>query len=127
MLSVFVHTYEPFVHEMNKYYKLLIKKRRGGVMNSLEQENRAFAGTPGVSSMGRPLGFIPAFRNETTGEILESRFANGSRAPIHVLAGLPTQWTTDTFSAHQTSHITSGFLLRGKFFTREEAAVYNLS
>ena len=96
-------------------------------MNSLEQENRAFAGTPGVSHIGRPLGFIPAFRNEATGEILESRFMNGNRAPIHILAGLPKRWVADTFPLHHTAHITSGFLFNGRFFTREEAATHSTS
>ncbi len=94
-------------------------------MNRLEQENRAFAGTNGVSLVCRPLGFIPAFRNEATGEVVESRFMNGKRAPVHVVEGLPTYWKSETAAAHGVRiRITSGFLLKGKFFTREEAVAF---
>ena len=75
-------------------------------MNRLEQENRAFAATFGVSAMSRPLGFIPAFRNETTGEVRESTFRNGRRAPIHVLEGLPSHWQTESTTARRISQIT---------------------
>jgi len=108
--------------ESNKKMKLK------GVLSerTLRDQNREFAGTGGVSEGNRALSFIPAFCNTRSGECVVSRFADGSNAPVHVLDGLPKQWV---ISVDKKGHVTAvikevvaGFLHRGRFYTREEAA-----
>ena len=92
-------------------------------MTRLDSENLAFASTFGVSAVNRNYDFVPAFRNDRTGEIRRSRFLNGQPAPIHVVDGLPADWKFEPEFAHGSrTHVTSGFIRHGRFFTREEAA-----
>ncbi len=58
---------------------------------TLEDENRRYTGRGGVSAENRGLGFLPAYRDSATGNIHLSRFADGRRAPIHLLEGLSKQ------------------------------------
>lgn len=93
---------------------------------ALRQENLQFSGTTGVSANNRGLGFVPAFMDTETGNVYLSRFANGTPAPIHVLAGLPDNLT----EAHEKSSATlaikssviSGFVREDTFYSREQAA-----
>lgn len=92
---------------------------------SLRQENRKFANTDGVSSQNRSLGFLPAFRDEDTGQVELARFADGRLAPMHVISGLPDAWaqehdSTGAILAVKTS-IIAGFCRDGRFYTRDEA------
>ena len=91
----------------------------------LRQQNIEFANTGGVSSGNRDKGFVPAFCNTGSGRCVRSRFADGSPAPIHVLDGLPRHWIEERDSqGNATSviaNIIAGFLLGGRFYTREEA------
>ena len=56
---------------------------------SLQDQNRQFTGTAGVSQGNQRTGLVPAFMDNDTGCIYLSHFANGSPAPIHMLDGLP--------------------------------------
>ena len=94
--------------------------------NSLRRENRAFAGTGGVSEENRGIRFEPAFRDESTGRVERSRHADGSPAPMHVMDGLPPEWVE-----HRDEHghpcclkagIIAGFVRDERFYTREQAA-----
>ncbi len=92
-------------------------------MDRLNSENATYAHTSGISPNNQHLGFVPAFRNDNTGEISLSKFADGRLAPIHILEGLPEGWDFDSGSLGRLySNVTSGFMLHGVFFTREEAA-----
>ena len=93
---------------------------------TLDQHNRAFAGTNGISSNNRKLRFLPAFRDEDTGRVEIARFENGNPAPAHLIVGLPEEWAV-SFSCKGVilalkPAITVGFLRDNVFFTREEAA-----
>ena len=92
----------------------------------LQLENVAYHGTGGVSQHNRQAGFRPAYRNIRTGQTVISRFADGSQAPIHVLDGLPDDWVVardeDGRVRRVLATIVSGFVFRGRFYTREAAA-----
>jgi len=102
--------------------------RRPLSRQSLEQENRQFRGTGGVSPQARPMGFRPAFRDLVTGEVHLARFADGTPAPCHVLDGLPAElvqcrdaWGRVT---HSVASVVAGFVLADRFYSREQAAEY---
>ena len=92
----------------------------------LIQENECFSKTTGVSENNRSLDFLPAFRDDTSGDVYLSRFADGRRAPIHLLEGLPDEVVTHRRSnggiVSVKSSVISGFVHEGRFYTREEAA-----
>jgi len=92
----------------------------------LKAENMTFQGSGGISSENRSIGFRPAFLDTQTRGVFVSRFADGRPAPCHILDGLPdevvvSRTPSGRVAAVKTS-IVSGFLLRGRFYTREEAA-----
>jgi hypothetical protein len=92
----------------------------------LAMQNAQFRGTAGVSGNNRGAGFVPAYRNNATGETVPSRFADGRPAVVHVLEGLPDDWieARDTCGCvtRAMNGVIAGFLRDGRFFTREEAA-----
>lgn len=92
----------------------------------LLSENRAYRGTGGISQENRSAGFVPAFLDAETGLIYRSCFADGRPAPIHLLEGLPAHLLCRTSETGQlvaaNATLVSGFLQRGKFLTRDEAA-----
>lgn len=71
-------------------------------------------------------GFRPAFIDAATGTIYESRFADGRRAPFHLLDGLPDEVVAERDSCGQVmaakGSVVAGFVRRGRFHSREEAA-----
>jgi len=93
---------------------------------SLARENRQFHGTKGVSAGCRSQGFIPAFRDASSGRTYPSRFADGRLAPIHLLDGLPEKLVLERSTAGAVTAVKhtviSGFLLDGRFYTRDQAA-----
>ena len=101
------------------------EERRANPLN-LAQENRAFAGTGGVSQGNQQHGFRPAFLETRSGEIYLSRFADGRPAPVHVLDGLPPALVTTRTPAGRASatrrSVISGFVRGSEFYTREETA-----
>lgn len=92
----------------------------------LYRENCCFDGTGGVSADNRCCGFLPAFLDAQTAVVYLSRFADGRPAPVHVLDGLPDDVVVsrDDFGhvAVVKSSLISGFVLDGRFYSREEAA-----
>ncbi len=92
----------------------------------LASQNSTYAGTGGISCNNRSAGFFPAYQNTQTGEIVISRFADGSPAPVHVLDGLPRSWILtcdETGCVRQALQgIVAGFVRDGAFYTREAAA-----
>ncbi len=94
--------------------------------NRIRQENLAFAGTGGVSQQNHCRRLCPAFRDEVTGHVELSRYANGAPAPVHVIDGLPGEWicTRDGRGQPVTvkSSVVAGFVRDGEFYTREQAA-----
>jgi len=92
----------------------------------LEQENGSFAGSGGVSSANRYLGFRPAFMDAETGAVHLSRFADGRPAPFHLLDGLPDEAVQSRTPSGRVTRlkpsIVSGFVSQGRFYTRDEAA-----
>jgi hypothetical protein len=94
--------------------------------NFLRKENRAYRGTGGVSAGNRTVGFIPAFCDTATGRVEPSRLADGSPAPMHLLAGLPEEWIVTRGDRDQVvavkSTVIAGFVRAGVFYTRAQAA-----
>lgn len=92
---------------------------------SLLDQNDNFNGTMGVSLKNSSSGFIPAFRDESTGRVELARFRNGQVAPMHVIAGLPADWATsfdeDGDVASVKATIVAGFVRDEEFFTRDQA------
>jgi hypothetical protein len=92
----------------------------------LRKENLAYDGTGGVSAGNRTAGFIPAFRDSATGRVEPSRLADGTLAPLHLLAGLPREWVVARGEGNQVlgvkATVVAGFLHAGLFYTREQAA-----
>lgn len=99
---------------------------RGLSRRVLQDENRRFRGTGGVSAESRPLGFRPAFRDLSTGDVYPARFADGSPAPCHVLDGLPPQLVRCRDAMGRVTKVVTtvvaGFVLADRFYTREQAA-----
>lgn len=93
---------------------------------SLQQQNRLFQGTTGVSACARDGGFAPAFLDTATGRVYLARFADGRLAPMHLLDGLPRDLVEHRDEGGRTlavkSSVIAGFVLYGKFYTREQAA-----
>jgi hypothetical protein len=92
----------------------------------LRQENRVFHGTGGISQENHSVGFRPAFLDSDTGIVYPSCFTNGQPAPFHLLDGLPEELV---MARHATGRVVavkqsviSGFVLRERFYTREQAA-----
>ena len=94
--------------------------------NKLRRENHQFARTCGLSVNNANQNFIPAFRNEQTGEVALARFADGRIAPMHLIINLPEAWATAHNARGQISAVldcvVAGFVHNGQFFTRAEAA-----
>ena len=93
---------------------------------SLQRENRDFAGTSGISINNKTLGFVPAFYDRKTGRVQISCFSDGRPAPIHLMEGLPEEWAVGhDVNGRITSvkpTIISGFVRGDDFYTREQAA-----
>lgn len=94
--------------------------------NRMRRENLAFAGTGGVSPVSRQAAFEPAFRDDATGRVELSRYANGAVAPLHLMDGLPADWVIerdpDGRACALKDSIVAGFVRNGEFYTREQAA-----
>jgi hypothetical protein len=94
--------------------------------DSLRKENLAYDGTGGVSGGNRTAGFIPAFRDTATGRVEPSRLADGTLAPMHLLAGLPREWVVTQGEGNEVlavkATVVAGFLHAGAFYTRDQAA-----
>lgn len=92
----------------------------------LQQENRFFRNTGGVSHHNGAKGFRSAFQDNATGNVYLSRFADGSLAPIHLLDGLPDELVLARDSAGRIvtvkETVVAGFLHAERFYTREQAA-----
>jgi hypothetical protein len=93
---------------------------------ALARENRTYRGTGGVSRGNRRQGFVPAFRDPSTGEVYLSRFRDGRLAPLHLLDGLPeevvAQRAPDGRVTALKPGIVAGFERNGRFYDRQEVA-----
>lgn len=96
-------------------------------IKTLVNDNRAFAGTPGVSRDCRRGGFLPGFLDRATGEIYLSRYADGRPARVHLLDGLPNELIVTRTGSGQVAAIKgsviAGFVLDGEFYTREQVTL----
>ena len=92
----------------------------------LRRDNLAFAGTGGVSPVNRRARFEPAFRDDDTGRVELSRYADGAPAPMHLMEGLPEDWVSERDAGGcpcaLKPSIVAGFVRDGEFYTREQAA-----
>jgi hypothetical protein len=92
----------------------------------LQEQNRTFEGTMGVSAQSSVLGFVPAFKNIRTGETRLSMTKDGSCSPVHILDGLPDEWVAKRDgNGHVVTvkdSVVAGFISNGCFYTREELA-----
>ncbi len=105
--------------------------KRGLDAGKLRTENRQFAHTCGLSANNADQAFVPAFRNEQTGEVALARFADGRIAPMHLIINLPDAWATARNARGQISAVLdcviAGFVHEGQFYTRAEAAAATTS
>lgn len=94
--------------------------------DSLKQQNRRFANTGGVSQRNRGQGFLPAFRDEESGEVFLSRTRDGDIAPIHMIDGLPDHLVMSRDRCGRAirlvASVIAGFVRGERFYTRQEAA-----
>lgn len=92
----------------------------------LRQQSRLYHGTGGSSSGNRGAGFVPGFVDRETGATYTSSYADGSRAPVHLLDGLPEVVIVRRSRKGKVTavkgSVLAGFLRDGRFYTREEAA-----
>jgi hypothetical protein len=93
---------------------------------ALQRENRHFLHSGGRSEENRSLGFAPAFMDVESGTVYRACFRDGSPAPFHLLDGLPDEVVarreTSGRVASLKPSIISGFVRKGRFFTRSQAA-----
>lgn len=93
---------------------------------SIEVQNRFFAGTGGISSENRYLGFVPGFFDQDTGFIYRSCTAEGVPAPVHLIDGLPQEVVLARSPEGRVCAVKdtliAGFILNGCFYTRQQAA-----
>lgn len=91
---------------------------------ALRRENLAFRGTMGVSQNNTYAGFVPAFREDSTGRVELARFRNGNPAPFHLIEGLPREWAVSRAMDGSITAIkpgvTAGFVRNARFYTRDE-------
>ena len=94
---------------------------------NLQLETVAFHGTGGVSAENGSKGFHPAFMDADTSAVYLSCFADGRLAPFHLLDGLPEEVVLDRNTTGRVksvkASVISGFVLEGRFYTREQAAL----
>jgi hypothetical protein len=92
----------------------------------LQEENRAFRGSGGVSAENRSGNFRPAFQDTQTGVVYASCYLDGIPAPFHLLDGLPDELVVARDPLGQRAalkaSVISGFVRDGRFYTRDEAA-----
>ncbi|MEZ5528542.1 MAG: GAF domain-containing protein [Porticoccaceae bacterium] len=102
-------------------------KKGALTLEALQEENDFYRGKGGISEENRAYGFKPAFYDMETGVVHGSKFANGNDAPMHVLDGLPGDLVASRLPGGKVTAvrpgIISGFVQRGHFYTREQAAV----
>ena len=101
---------------------------------NLAQEVAKYRGTGGISSENQDIGFLPAFRHKTTGEIFPSLRIDGSPASVHSLEGIPDKYIIERDKEPWNKQIPygqvlkvvddieAGFIKNNKFYTRDEAA-----
>jgi len=93
---------------------------------TLQRENRQFLHSGGRSEENRSLGFAPAFMDIATGTVYRACFRDGRPAPFHLLDGLPDEVVarreTSGSVASLKPSVVTGFVRKGRFFTRSEAA-----
>ena len=92
----------------------------------LRHQNKVFWNTNGVSHNNHSEGFRPAFCDTQSDRIELARYADGTPAPFHMLAGVPEEWVKRRNSCGRVtslkSSVIAGFVRAGKFYTREQAA-----
>lgn len=93
---------------------------------TLRIQNRAFAGTGGVSCGNRKWGFVPGFMDFETGCMYLSCTADGRPSPIHLLDGLPASLVIQRTATGRVcavkGSVVAGFIRGGRFYTREQLA-----
>ncbi len=89
-------------------------------------QNVVLLGTGGLSAENRRSGFVPVFLDTERAEVHPSCYANGQIASIHILDGLPEHLILANEESGAVSQVKRsvipGFLRKGQFYTREEAA-----
>ncbi len=95
-------------------------------MDTLIEQNQVYKTSLGVSERCASSGYAPAFQDTLTGETHLSLYANGHRAPVHMLDGLPEQWVVKRDQNSRVvavrATVVAGFVHDGIFYTRKEVA-----
>lgn len=104
-----------------------VPKKGALTLEALQEENDFYRGRGGISEENRSYGFKPAFYDMESGVVYPSKFANGHEAPMHVLDGLPDDVVATRLNDGKVTAVRpgviSGFMQRGHFYTREQAAL----
>ncbi|MFZ2268587.1 MAG: hypothetical protein WAV95_13515 [Azonexus sp.] len=92
----------------------------------LQLETLSFAETGGISANNRSSGFHPAFQDTGTQAVYLSCYSDGRPAPFHLIDGLPDAVVLSRKPSGKVEaikpEVVSGFVLDGRFYTREESA-----
>ena len=84
-----------------------------------------YRGTGGTSHDNREQGFVPAFQDAASGQVMVSTYADGRSATVHVLDGLPEEYVLKRDAQGRvvavSDVIVPGFLRGGRFYTRQQA------
>ncbi len=98
-------------------------------LKAIHDQNLLYTGTNGVSQENRKYGFIPAFRDESTGRVEIARFLDGKPAPLHLITALPDEWVVARDESggvcRVKGSVVAGFVRDSKFYTRQEASDFN--
>ena len=93
---------------------------------TLENQNRFFVGTGGISPENRDLGFVPGFMDRETGFVYRSCMADGRPATMHLIDGLPEELVLSRSASGRVASVKNsliaGFIRDGCFYTREQVA-----
>lgn len=102
------------------------RSQRSWTNTDLRAQSDAYRGSGGCSEENGDFGFRPAFRDDDTGKVYRACFLDGNPAPFHVLDGLPQEMVVSRGESGRVlavkGSLVSGFVRRGRFYTRDEAA-----
>jgi len=91
-------------------------------------ETKTYHDTGGASQGNGEFGFLPAFLDNSSGDIYLSRHSDGRLAKIHLLDGLPDHLIIERHDDGRVKSVSkvicSGFILNDEFYTRGEAAEF---
>ena len=100
--------------------------KRPNDQSAVKAASQPYLGTCGESIEATRCQFLPAFIDREDGRVELARMANGEPAPMHLICHLPVEWALQRDARGRVIElketIEAGFVRKGRYFTREEAA-----